>query len=143
MTRPIPLILKPTDWPEADRKPWDACFSKGHFFTPAGPFAGWSPGTRQFHAQGLGEWLSFLARQMPGLLELPPDQRVTLGTVEAYIDETRMRISCRSLANKLFSLFIVIRGFAPDQDWEWLLHHARYYDASLRCASSEAAASDH
>ena len=117
----VPLVLKFADWPVEDQRQWQQCHTRGRLFdTSGGAFAGWSDGTRRYHAQGYGSWLSHIARCRPELIDMAPAARVTPKTIAAFIDEGRARLKLRSIANQLYSLAVVIRGFAPDADISWL-----------------------
>jgi integrase len=125
VTSSIPLILKFADWPAEDRRRWERCLGRGSLFdVTGGAFSGWSAGTRRLHAQGYGSWLSFILRCYPALIDMPPVARASQDTIAAYIEEGQARLKPRSVANQIRSLAIVLRGFAPNVDFAWLLRAA-------------------
>jgi hypothetical protein len=120
----IPLILKVEAWPASDRDLWERAFAPSGIFDDGGVFEGWSAGTRGFHTQQYGTWLSFIFRHRADLVEVAPCSRITKDTVSAYIAEAMDRVGLRTIANFLLSLATVARGFSPGRDWEWLLRVA-------------------
>lgn len=127
----IPLIIKQGDWPSSDRALWDASLAPGGYFDDGGVFETWSEGSRRYHAQQFGAWLSFILRRRPDLVDAQPDARITKVTVAAFVDEATERVGLRSIANVLLSLANLARGFYPGQDWQWLWRAAyRHYRRS-------------
>ena len=120
MTERIPLVMKFSDWPQADRSAWEQLFAPAGFLEDAGAFADWSDGSRAKRRQGYGQWLSFLARTGPAALALMPTERVTRDRVRAYVEECQTRLKPRSTYNLISDLFVISRAFAPLADWDWL-----------------------
>ncbi|WP_140984701.1 tyrosine-type recombinase/integrase [Asticcacaulis tiandongensis] len=127
----VPLILKFPDWPKTDQALWEQAFASGGLFSEGGVFLAWSEGTRKYHAQNYGSWLSFIRRTQPNLAEAHPIEHVNQDAVSAFIDEGRQRLKLRSVSNQILSLAVVMKGFAPERNWVWLFNAARsLYDQS-------------
>ncbi|SHK50534.1 Phage integrase family protein [Shimia gijangensis] len=120
MANLIPLVLKYEDWPQVDRSAWDALFTVGKFFEESGACVEWSEGSRKKRRQGYGQWLSFLLRKHPEQLTMSPAERVTKGSVPAYVEECVARLAPKSVHGLISDLCVIIRAVAPDADWDWL-----------------------
>lgn len=120
MANRIPLVLKHEDWPQADKTAWDALFVAGGRFDDTAPCVNWSDGTRQKRRQGYGQWLSFLMRNMPDVLDRPPARRIKKARVSGYIEECNARLKPRSTANLVSDLFTIAPHLDPERDWGWL-----------------------
>jgi integrase/recombinase XerD len=120
MTTRIPLVLKYPDWPEADQQAWDQLLTGPIRFGRAQPEVAWVDGTRHIRAQGYGQWLSYLKRKHPQVLNLPPSERITLPNVEAFLLECEARLKPRSVHNVLLSIAVLAQRWAPRTDWDWL-----------------------
>lgn len=116
----IPLILKQPAWPSLDQKLWENSLAPGGYFDDSGVFEIWSDGSRRYHAQQYGTWVSFIFRRRPDLVDAPPDTRITKETVAGFVEESMERVGLRTIANMLLSLANLARGFYPGQDWQWL-----------------------
>lgn len=114
------LIIKQCNWPATDRALWEASFAPGGYFDDSGVFETWSDGSRRFHAQQYGTWISFILRRRPDLVDAPPDTRITKEIVAVFVEESMERVGLRTIANVLLSLANLARGFYPGQDWQWL-----------------------
>lgn len=127
----IPLVLKIENWPAQDVAAWRECFIAGDEFDAKGRFVEWSAGTIRLRQQGYGQWLSFLLRKMPDLMDESPTARVTKSSVFAYLSECEERLSLRTQSALVMSLASVCMGFDPDDDWQWLWTAAhKLYDRS-------------
>lgn len=120
MTDRIPLVLKFQNRPDSDRAAWNALFAEGDIFEGAGPCRHWSESSRVKRCQSYGQWLSFLYRHEPAVLDLPPSDRVQLELARRYLAECEARIGSRSVANLFGDLYEVARTFDPEGDWRWL-----------------------
>lgn len=116
----IPLVLRPKDWPKADTEMWAALCEAGDLFDGTGPFAGLSEGSRDIYEQGYGQWLSFLKRTRPDVLDDAPEARVREDNLRDYIDECRGRLKPRSIVNLISALLNVMIAHDGSTDWSWL-----------------------
>ncbi|MDD9718627.1 tyrosine-type recombinase/integrase [Dinoroseobacter sp. PD6] len=120
MSDPIPLVLRFSDWPKADQSAWGELFAEGDIFDGTGPCASWSEGSRIKRRQSYGQWLSWLTRHRPALLEQPPADRVTRDAVRGFMDELEARVQIGTTKNLISDLYVVTRALQPSTDWGWL-----------------------
>lgn len=117
----IPLILPPDCWPVADRDAWNAILAPpDDWGGGGGPGHYWSAGTIKLRHQAYAQWLSFLMRKCPALLEVEPCLRITRETVGSYFEEGEQRLQSRSIATLLSGLAETAIAMFPDEDWKWL-----------------------
>ncbi|NDR55683.1 tyrosine-type recombinase/integrase [Aliiruegeria sabulilitoris] len=117
---PVPRVLKFDNWPQAERTAWESLFVEGDLFDDVGPCAHWSEGSRRKRRQSYGQWLSFLMREVPDLLEQDPVARITEPTVRRYLAECQGRYKPKSTAGLLLDLMVIAKALAPKGDWSWL-----------------------
>jgi integrase/recombinase XerD len=89
--RAVPTIrcLHEDEWPEADRRAWQAACNRGSLLDEGGLAADWSASTKQTIASGYGRWLAFLlSRTMLDPLATPAE-RITREQVEAYLADLK------------------------------------------------------
>lgn len=127
----IPLVLKPENWPEADRALLDRLTAKGDIFDDPGPYCDWSAGTRRLRIQGYGQWLSYLARCHPDELNRAPVERIKRDMVAGFIAECDARLKPRSTYHLATSILVIALGAAPGRDWSWLAGVQRRLRARL------------
>ena len=108
----IPL----SDWPDADRKAWEAALEIGDIFADGGVAARWRPATRADALNGYAYWLRFLVDQDPALLDLEPGARATPDLIHAYLKTLLLRMSAMSAAAALGHLVLALRAIAPVYD---------------------------
>ena len=105
-----------SDWPETDRRAWEAALMAPDVFDAGGLAAQWRTATRADAIRGYGYWLKFLANQDPALLELDPAGRATADRLRAYLKALMSRISAMGAAAALGHLVLALRAIAPDYD---------------------------
>lgn len=111
------------DWPEADRRAWDALFREGDVFDNAGPARHWKPQTRTTNRKHYAQWLGWLAATGQLDPEVEPWRRATPETVTAYGRSLMERIAPKSVQAALTGLkrvLMMMRG-GEREDWRWLL----------------------
>ena len=104
------------DWPEADRRAWEAALTAGGVFDDGGVATQWRPATRADAINGYGYWLRFLIDQDPALLKLDPAERATPDRLRAYLQALMSRMSAMGAAAALGHLVLALRAIAPDYD---------------------------
>ena len=104
------------DWPEADRRAWEAALTAGGVFDDGGVAAPWRQATRTDAMIGYGYWLKFLLDQDPALLELNPAERATPARLRAYLKALLSRRSAMGAAAALGHLVLALRAIAPGYD---------------------------
>lgn len=114
-------ILAFADWPAADQAMWQALVEPGaSILDDAGPRAGWAPHSRAMKQQSYGAWLSFIGRQFPACLSLPPCARVTPDTVRPWLAEMASLLAPYTRLLRVMDLTTIVTGAAPDVDWTFL-----------------------
>ena len=129
----VRLGLPFPSWPTSDRAAWEAAVTGGDPLYDDGGVSHWSAASCRVHAQGYGEWLSYLTRNWPEDLCLAPEHRVTRERIRGYLDEMADRpesllpdrrrkrtLAPATQAGRILTVYLVIRAFAPDRDWKWL-----------------------
>lgn len=122
--KPSSLVLKFEDWLGADREAWNVALKDEGPFHPGGAFARLRKGNLKRYRQDYRHWQSFILRNRPELMDVPPAQRVREAVARASIEETRIRhssrktrhgearpVGLRTPANHLQGLFRVVRAF--------------------------------
>ena len=120
----IPIVLKLEDWPAADRAAWDLLFVEGDLFDGPCPARTWSEGTRRKRCQGYGQWLSFVSRTEPEMLDTNPSDRITQSRVGDYLAECRQRLKPSSIAGLCVDIYSVAINVDPERNWGWLKNAA-------------------
>src|SRR3984893_8936032 len=109
------------EWPEADREVFRVVYEPGDVFDDtAGPGAHLSEGSRRMIRSTYRCWLGFLRAKYPDELSVPPDERITLERVRAFIDHLSEHLSPSSVAIAAAHLYNAARLTAPTTDWAWL-----------------------
>jgi integrase len=104
MTKVARLSLPYARWPAADRRAWQAAFSRGDIFADGGQGVRLSVSTRCNFEVGYARWLGFLSRSDPAALFLTPPARVTQARLMAFtaeLAEGRKPITVYNLVNNL------------------------------------------
>jgi integrase/recombinase XerD len=113
--------LPAAQWPQTDRRLFEAAYTVGDIFDDDGGagqhLARASRNTIQF---AWGRWLGFLARHYPDSLQVAPDDRLTPERLRAYVEALREEVGPTSLAIYVAGLYGGARLIAPEVDWGWL-----------------------
>ncbi len=125
MRRARQIQLHPEDWPEEDRKGWNAAFKAGDPFDECGPGAHLADRTRQDLSYQYGRLLKFLAAQHPYRLARPPAKRLDPKIIAQYVACRRQSCHETSVAIHLQKLRHALRLICPTSDWSWLLTIAK------------------
>jgi len=116
----IPLVLKFEDWPSSDQALWFSLFEEADIFDDTGQLSHWRSGSQQVLRQGYGQWLSFLMRKHPDVVEENPLARVRPDLIGEHISECQARLEPRTVHTLISDICILVRAAAPDHDWAWL-----------------------
>jgi len=117
MSKAIRTALSFDQWPDNDKKLWQAACAPGGLFDRDGPASHWSEKTQLQVQKGYGKWL--WALQQHGILTstLPPSQRVTEQSLRNYHDTlTSQRLSSVTLVSRMTDLMEAIRVMEPGAD---------------------------
>jgi hypothetical protein len=113
--------LPQSEWPEADRQVFRVVYEPGDVFDDtAGPGAHLSEGSRRMIKSTYRRWLGFLRANYPDELSMPPQERITVERVRAFIDHLSAHIRPSSVAIAAAHLYDAARLIAPSTDWAWL-----------------------
>jgi site-specific recombinase XerC len=123
MTDPRRRVLSLPEWPDADRRAWQAAIAPADVpsFTQRSAAAGLAAATLRKTMGGYGRWLGFLDRQ--GWLEpqMPAIDRVTPERVAAYFDELRaVGNADHTIIGRFQELEVALRLVGDGRDMSWL-----------------------
>lgn len=106
-------------WPADDRRLWQSAFSNTDIFAD-NSVGNLSKVTLYGRLAAYREWLGFVDQAAPELLALPPAERVTLETAEAYVGHLRQNCRETTVATEMQRLYLVMRVLCPSHDWIWV-----------------------
>ncbi len=121
MSGPQPRLHLPfSDWPEIDRKMWNAAVSSND--DPFGNFSGsrLAKTTQHKYWMGWRRFLGFLVINDPDALQKEPVERLSLKRVRQFVEHLRDTNMAHSVAIQIDSLYGAARMLMPDRDWIWL-----------------------
>jgi integrase len=123
-------------WPEIDRRLWDAaCAPSDILEDDIGARSGHSKISNRKAAKGYGRWLTFVATSAPGMLLLPPAERITGERVRAYVDSLiELGNATQTILARLQELGEVARVMGPNRAWSFLNEFASKIRARHRPA---------
>jgi integrase len=115
-----PRSLPVSEWPEADRRAWEAACRPGSRLKPGGVASYLAEVSRDDFARRYGAFLGFL--QQTHRLEPHRDAatQVTLPNVEAYIADLKARVRSVTVYNCIHQLRRAAQLLAPTFDFSWL-----------------------
>jgi integrase len=115
-----PRSLPVSEWPEADRRAWEAACRPGSRLKPGGVASYLAEVSRDDFARRYGAFLGFLQRT--DRLEPHRDAatQVTLSNVEAYIADLKDRVRSVTVWNCIYKLRRAAELLAPTADFSWL-----------------------
>jgi integrase len=113
--------LPVNEWPEADRKAFQAAFEPGDVFDETiGPGAHLTEGTRRMIRTSYKRWLGFLKTNHVDELSKPPVDRITPERVRAFIKHLSEETRASSVAFVAHNFYQAARLIASTTDWAWL-----------------------
>ena len=118
--------LPPEQWPECDRKAWEAACLPGGPLDKDGPAAHLVKETRNIREAAFGRLISFLTAVGALDREEPTVTRLNAGLLTSYIETMRMTMSAHTLRNSLHNLYLILRAMVPGHDFKWIIHHPDY-----------------
>jgi integrase len=127
-------VIKPEDWPTADRLLWQQALTPGDILDPGGAGARWAPASRAGAVTGYGRWLKFWFNHGTPNLELRPIDRVTPEALAAYVGQLSQSSASTSIVAYVAFLQMALVAMAPERDWAWL----REFIKRLKRASTPA-----
>lgn len=110
------LILPFAQWPEADRRLWDALCREAGPLDDAGDLAGLRATSRHTLEVRYGRWLCWLSTTDPDALSQPPADRATLPRLQAWLADLAHTTPMTRLMF-VEAVLRILRGAEPDRDW--------------------------
>ena len=120
---PERACLKPKDWPDEDRRQWQAACQPTDLLAidEGGARANHAIATNYKAEKGYGRWLTFLQIADPICLTEGPALRITPERVRRYLDSlTRLGNSTATIIARLRELGEVARIMGPDKSWSFI-----------------------
>ena len=108
------------EWPEIDRRIWEAALQPGDLLDDGGARARYAPASNRKLAKGYGRWLSWLT--WVGQLDpiTAPATRITPARVAAYVGDLERFNGSHTLLARLQELHDMATVIDPGQDWGWI-----------------------
>jgi integrase len=106
-----------TDWPDQDRRLWQAATEEGRYFQKAGKASSWAEPTKRQVQKGYAKWLWYL--QSSGLLDplALPSERICEDHLRGYLSELeRQGLASVTITSRITDLTEAIRVMEPKAD---------------------------
>src|SRR5215472_15432097 len=119
---PERACLKLKDWPDEDRRLWQAACKPGDLLaSEEGARADHAIASNRKAERGYGRWLTFLQMTDPGGLAEAPALRITQDRVRRYVDSlVRLDNSSATILARLQELGEVARVMGPNFSWTFI-----------------------
>jgi integrase/recombinase XerD len=109
------------EWPAADRDAWDRANRLAEdILEEPGGLAHLRPLTRDRYRSAYGRYLAYLQFNKLLLASERPAQRVSHERVVGYMRSMEDRIAPITILHRITGLYLVVRAFAPQENWAWL-----------------------
>jgi site-specific recombinase XerD len=108
------------EWPEADRRLWQAALVPGDLLEEGGSRARYTENTNRGIVFSYGRWLQSLDSR--GQLDPAgsPGERITPARVRTYLADLERHNAIQTVFNRLIHLSVAARVMDPHRDWSWL-----------------------
>jgi integrase len=108
------------DWPDLDRRLWNAALIPGDLLEDGGARSRYSDLSNLTVVTGYGRWLTWLGRQ--GLLDsrAKPDERITPCRVRDYVTALEAVNATLTVMSRLQQLRAAALVMGPHKDWSWI-----------------------
>jgi integrase/recombinase XerD len=119
---PERACLKLKDWPDEDRRLWQAACKPGDLLAgEEGARADHAIASNRKAERGYGRWLTFLQMTDPGSLPEAPALRITQDRVRRYVDSlVRLDNGSATILARLQELGEVARVMGPNASWAFI-----------------------
>jgi integrase len=115
-----PRSLPVSEWPEADRRAWEAACQPGSRLQPGGVASYLAEVSRDDFARRYGAFLGFLQRSARLDRGAAAAAQVTSPSVDAYIADLNARARSVTVWNCIYKLRRAAELLAPSADFSWL-----------------------
>jgi integrase/recombinase XerD len=121
MSGPKPRLHLPfADWPEIDRRMWNAAAVDSNDPFDDGPDGRLAKTTLHKYWMGWRRFLGFLTITEPDVLQKKPFERLTPEQARRFVEHLSETNTAHSVAIQIDSLYGAARTLMPDKDWIWL-----------------------
>ncbi len=111
-----------SEWPEEDRRFWDAAFKKGkRLFDDCGPGAHLSERSQQQLQYAYGKFLKFVAVRHPDRLRCDPAARADADMIKQFVKFQPKTCGDVTISIYLYHLSLALKSFYPACNWSWLV----------------------
>lgn len=117
---PARRCRKLPDWPEADRRAWEAAVTPGGLLDECGLAVHWRPATRKSVQDAYGRWLTYLDREGHLDADTGPEARLTPDRLRGFIAELQYTVAPLTLRNRIRDLEQALRVMAPSAAFSYL-----------------------
>jgi integrase len=129
MTR-LRQYLSYFEWPEQDRRLWQAAFEKGDgIFDDCGRGAHLSERSQRQLQYAYGKFLKFVAVRHPDRLNGGPAARVRADMIEQFVKFQPQTCGDVTISICLYHLSLALKMMYPAYDWSWLATISRRFAA--------------
>lgn len=118
-------VLSEDEWPEVDRKLWEAAQAPSSLLDEGGIASSWRSATRRLATDANSLWLGWLSYRGELSDTDAPASRVTRPRIEAYVAALEGRYSDTTAAMQLHHLHRILWAMNADTDLGWLARLAR------------------
>ena len=109
------------DWPQTDRRLWEAALQPGDPLEPGGARARYAAISNRKVERGYGRWLTWLAGQDALDPAVAPADRITRERVGAYVNDLeRLGNGTQTVLARLQELYEAAFVMEPGRDWQWI-----------------------
>ena len=115
-----PRSLPVSEWPDADRRAWEAACRPRSRLRPGGVASHLAQVSRDDFARRYGAFFGFLARTNRLEQHAGAASQVTVPNVEAYIADLKARVRSVTIWNCIYKLRRAAELLAPTGDFSWL-----------------------
>jgi integrase len=115
-----PRSLPVSEWPDADRRAWEAACRPGSRLKPGGVASYLAEVSRDDFARRYGAFLGFLQRNDRLEQHARAAAQVTAANVDAYIADLKARVRSVTVWNCIYKLRRAAQLLAPKVDFSWL-----------------------
>jgi integrase/recombinase XerD len=111
-------------WPQRDRRRWQAALQTGDLLEPGGCRAGHSRFSNRAMVKGYGRWLAWLDAR--GLLDdqAVPGDRITRDRVRTYVADLEAENASGTVIARIIELKVTAAIMDPGRDWSWIYRFA-------------------